>query len=111
MESEVLLPYTQEPATGPYSEPDQSSPHPLTLRSILILSYHLSLDRPNDFFPSCFRTKFYTHLSSPSHVLHAPLSHPPWFNRPNSNLLKSGPTKYEAPHYAIYANLMPLPLS
>jgi hypothetical protein len=28
MEPEVLMPYSQGPATGPYPEPDESSPHP-----------------------------------------------------------------------------------
>jgi hypothetical protein len=44
METEGSLPSTQEPATGPYPEPDASSPHLPTLfslRSILILSSHL----------------------------------------------------------------------
>jgi hypothetical protein len=31
MEPEVLLPYSQQLATGPYSEPDQSSPKLPTL--------------------------------------------------------------------------------
>jgi hypothetical protein len=31
MESECSLPYSQEPATGPYPEPDESNLHPLTL--------------------------------------------------------------------------------
>jgi hypothetical protein len=30
MEHEVSSPYTQQPATCPYPEPDQSSLHPLT---------------------------------------------------------------------------------
>jgi hypothetical protein len=31
MELEGALPYSQQPATGPYPEPDESSQHPLTL--------------------------------------------------------------------------------
>jgi hypothetical protein len=31
MEPEGSLPCSQEQATGPYSEPDESSPYPLTL--------------------------------------------------------------------------------
>jgi hypothetical protein len=31
MKHEGLLPSSQEPATGPYSEPDKSRPHPHTL--------------------------------------------------------------------------------
>jgi hypothetical protein len=27
MEPEGSLPYSQEPSTGPYTEPDQSNPH------------------------------------------------------------------------------------
>jgi hypothetical protein len=33
MEPEVSLPCSQQPATDPHSEPDESTPHPLTLLS------------------------------------------------------------------------------
>ena len=48
MEPEGSLPYSQEPATYPYPEPDQSIPypfHPTPWRSILILSSQ-PVDKP-----------------------------------------------------------------
>jgi hypothetical protein len=36
MEPEVSLPYSQEPATGLYSEPDESSPHLISLGAFLL---------------------------------------------------------------------------
>jgi hypothetical protein len=59
MEPEGSLPYLQEPSSGPYPEPDQSSPyHPVhSLRSILILSTHLRLGIPSDLFTCGFLTK------------------------------------------------------
>ena len=53
------LPQSQEHATCPYTEPDQSSPlppTPLLGRSILILS-HLRLGLPSGLSPSGFRIK------------------------------------------------------
>jgi len=43
MEPEGSLPHSQASATCPYPVPAQSSPHPTSWRSILILSTHLRL--------------------------------------------------------------------
>jgi hypothetical protein len=69
MEAEGSLPCSQEPATGPCPEPDESSPHPplfISLRSILMLSPHIRLGLPSGIFPSGFPTK----------ILHAILIYP-----------------------------------
>ena len=59
MEPEGSLPHSQEPATCPCPEPDQSTslPHPTSWRYILILSSHLRLALPSALFPSGFRIK------------------------------------------------------
>jgi hypothetical protein len=59
MKREVPLPYSQKPATYPYSELYQSNPclHPTTWRFILILSFHLHQNIPSGLFLSGFPTK------------------------------------------------------
>jgi hypothetical protein len=67
MEPEGSLPCSQEPSTGPYPEPDQSNPaHPISLRSILLLTTRLRLGLPSGLFPSGF----------PTYILHAFLFSP-----------------------------------
>jgi hypothetical protein len=70
METEGLLPHSQEPATCPDPEPHQSSPcpppHPTSWRSILILTSHLCLGLPSGLLPSGLPTKIlYEPLPSP----------------------------------------------
>jgi hypothetical protein len=55
MDAEGSLPYSQQPATGPYPEPDESSPlppsFPVSLRSVLILFSRICLGLPSGLFP------------------------------------------------------------
>jgi len=68
MVPEVSLPCSQEPATGPCSESDESSPQlpTLSVRSILILSAHLHLLLQSVLFSSGLPTKIvYEFITSP----------------------------------------------
>jgi hypothetical protein len=57
MEPEGSLPCSQQPATCPYPEPNEStSPNPISVRSILMLSSHLRLGLPSGLLPSMWRT-------------------------------------------------------
>jgi len=67
MEPEGSLPCSQEPATGPYPQPDASSPQlpTLFLKIYSILSFYLPLGLPSNHFPSGFPTKIYAFLIFP----------------------------------------------
>ena len=61
MEPEVSLPHSQVAATCSYPEPARSSPcspHPISLRSILILSSHLRLGLPSGLFGEKLKTHY-----------------------------------------------------
>jgi hypothetical protein len=74
MESEGSLPCSQETATGPYFESDESSPyHPI----LFPLAFHLRLGLPSGIFPFGFPTKI-LHIRHLSHAYYIPYSsHPP----------------------------------
>jgi hypothetical protein len=67
-EAEGSSPCSQELSTGPYPDPDGSSPyHPIL--SLFMLSTHLHLGLPSDLFPSSFPTNLlYAFLVSPIHA-------------------------------------------
>jgi hypothetical protein len=57
MEPEGSLPYSQEPSTGPYPEPDQSNPHhPIRSKIHFNIVHYLRLGLPSRLFPSGFPT-------------------------------------------------------
>jgi hypothetical protein len=106
MEPEGSLPCSQEPSTGPYPEPDRSSPtHPISLRFISILSTHLRWSSQRSLslwlshqYPTCIPSPHSCYMPRPSH--------PPWLDHSNYTWRKkSTSTDYEAPHYAAFSNL------
>jgi hypothetical protein len=70
MEPEGSILCSQEPSTGPYSEPYPSNPQHLILspRAILILFTHLRLGLPSGFFLLASQPISYMHSSSPPFV-------------------------------------------
>jgi hypothetical protein len=69
MEQGGSLPRSQEPSSGPYPEPDRSSPsHPIQclLSYVLIFSTLLLLGLPSGLFPSGFPTNILYALFVPS---------------------------------------------
>jgi hypothetical protein len=73
MEFENSLPFSQELIPGSYPESDECNAYsyPTSLRSILILSFHLRTELPSGFFFSGFQPKPCTHSSSIPCMLHA----------------------------------------
>jgi hypothetical protein len=84
MEPDASLPLSQDPTTGPYPEPDETSPH-FPLRYILTLPFHLSLSFPSGLFPSGFLTEMYAIPHGPNACCMFRQSHPPRFDHPNNN--------------------------
>jgi hypothetical protein len=77
MEPEGSLPYSQEPSTGPYPEPDRFNPYYPTCLPILILPTHLRLGLPSGFFPSGFPTTVLYEFPLRPYSCYIPwLSHP-----------------------------------
>ena len=113
METEVSLPHSQEIVSFSYPAPEQSSlfSHPISWRSILILSPYLRLGLPGNLFPSGIPTKtLYTPLlSSPPYVLPAPSISFFSIGSTEQCLVKS--TVHWAFHYVVFCTpLLPRPV-
>jgi hypothetical protein len=76
----------------------------ISLRSVLILYFHLRLDLPNNLFPLTFLPKAYMRSSFP-HACYMPcFSHIHWLDHSNFTWRKRG--SYEALHWAIITSLL-----
>jgi hypothetical protein len=86
MEPVGSLPSSLQYALGPYSDPVESSPYPVSLRSILILSFHLCIGLPIGLVPSGCPTKIlYAFISYAFYMSHPS---PPWFDHTNNIFLR-----------------------
>jgi hypothetical protein len=72
MESKGSLPCSQEPSTGPYPKPDQSSPYHPTFSVEDEFEYypHLRLGLPSCLFPTVFYTNILDAFFYPLFLLH-----------------------------------------
>jgi hypothetical protein len=78
MELKILLPCSQEPATGPCPEPDECNPKPHTL----LLKIHKYAEHCLPFRPSDYN---FVRISHISYAYYMPLpSHSPWFVHPSN---------------------------
>jgi hypothetical protein len=57
MESEISLPCSQKPATGPCPDPDESSPHPVYFKINFNLISRTCVGLTSGLFPSGFPTE------------------------------------------------------
>jgi hypothetical protein len=111
MQHEGSLLYSQEPSTGPYRQPDQSSPyHPtISIRAILILPNHLHLRLPSGLFPSGFpANSIYAFFFAPFVLYVLPIIYS--LSR-SFRLYLAKSASFEAPHYAVFSNFLSLHLS
>jgi hypothetical protein len=58
MENKGSLPCSQDPNAGAYPEPNESRPHPVSFRSILVLSSYL---------PLCMEIVLFSHIKNDLH--------------------------------------------
>jgi hypothetical protein len=101
LELESSLSCSQEPSTGPYPDPDQSSPYHPILGTILILSTHRT-GLPSGLFPAGFPTNIIIafRATCPVNLILLDLI-----------ILIILGEEYEAPHSAVFSNLLSLHFS
>jgi hypothetical protein len=106
MKPEGSLSCSQQPATGPYSEPDESSPqsHPISLTSYFNIILPSTPWSSKWFIPSGLPTN---NMYEFSHILHTP---PISFSFVHPNIWWRVATNYIDPHFVIFSILLLLPL-